>query len=140
MCIRDSISGRFLINRAGQRLDANGDPIVLPNEDLNEPDFDNSLPGLDFASFVLEDDTLTNSPYEANFAPGHLSGWESDDDDQMFGPLELERLLRPSDADSNQLPGRLVDLMPMLASNTTCLLYTSPSPRDQRGSRMPSSA
>ena len=24
--------------------------------------------------------------------------------------------------------------------NTTCLLYTSPSPRDQRGSRMPSSA
>ena len=24
--------------------------------------------------------------------------------------------------------------------NTLCLLYTSPSPRDQRGSRMPSSA
>ena len=24
--------------------------------------------------------------------------------------------------------------------NKTCLLYTSPSPRDQRGSRMPSSA
>ena len=26
------------------------------------------------------------------------------------------------------------------ADNKTCLLYTSPSPRDQRGSRMPSSA
>ena len=26
------------------------------------------------------------------------------------------------------------------AQNTACLLYTSPSPRDQRGSRMPSSA
>ena len=26
------------------------------------------------------------------------------------------------------------------ARHTTCLLYTSPSPRDQRGSRMPSSA
>ena len=25
-------------------------------------------------------------------------------------------------------------------SHTVCLLYTSPSPRDQRGSRMPSSA
>ena len=25
-------------------------------------------------------------------------------------------------------------------AGTTCLLYTSPSPRDQRGSRMPSSA
>ena len=26
------------------------------------------------------------------------------------------------------------------AGSSTCLLYTSPSPRDQRGSRMPSSA
>ena len=28
----------------------------------------------------------------------------------------------------------------MVARNSDCLLYTSPSPRDQRGSRMPSSA
>ena len=28
----------------------------------------------------------------------------------------------------------------LYTSGTTCLLYTSPSPRDQRGSRMPSSA
>ena len=27
-----------------------------------------------------------------------------------------------------------------MKTNSTCLLYTSPSPRDQRGSRMPSSA
>ena len=27
-----------------------------------------------------------------------------------------------------------------LSSDNNCLLYTSPSPRDQRGSRMPSSA
>ena len=27
-----------------------------------------------------------------------------------------------------------------VAQSITCLLYTSPSPRDQRGSRMPSSA
>ena len=33
--------------------------------------------------------------------------------------------------------GKSEDLMKYL---TTCLLYTSPSPRDQRGSRMPSSA
>ena len=29
---------------------------------------------------------------------------------------------------------------PTVATNAPCLLYTSPSPRDQRGSRMPSSA
>ena len=28
----------------------------------------------------------------------------------------------------------------VIAKNNICLLYTSPSPRDQRGSRMPSSA
>ena len=44
-----------------------------------------------------------------------------------------------------RLPGRdtwqyelLVSRLPALP--VTCLLYTSPSPRDQRGSRMPSSA
>ena len=29
---------------------------------------------------------------------------------------------------------------PLFGPFTTCLLYTSPSPRDQRGCRMPSSA
>ena len=32
------------------------------------------------------------------------------------------------------------DLISAVAENQICLLYTSPSPRDQRGSRMPSSA
>ena len=40
------------------------------------------------------------------------------------------------------LPGHLLELagpdLPFLVDS--CLLYTSPSPRDQRGSRMPSSA
>ena len=36
--------------------------------------------------------------------------------------------------------GNAVEVDPVSAGNGTCLLYTSPSPRDQRGSRMPSSA
>ena len=35
---------------------------------------------------------------------------------------------------------RLTNAGEALLSHTNCLLYTSPSPRDQRGSRMPSSA
>ena len=34
----------------------------------------------------------------------------------------------------------LLEIFFTLHDPTTCLLYTSPSPRDQRGSRMPSSA
>ena len=39
------------------------------------------------------------------------------------------------DSDGDGDPTRDAD-----ATSSTCLLYTSPSPRDQRGSRMPSSA
>ena len=34
----------------------------------------------------------------------------------------------------------LVDDMPIALENNSCLLYTSPSPRDRTRSRMPSSA
>ena len=40
-------------------------------------------------------------------------------------------------ASTSEMFGRMVENP---AKETTCLLYTSPSPRDQRGSRMPSSA
>ena len=46
-----------------------------------------------------------------------------------FGLIEL-RLVAPRDG----WPNPAADAM------AACLLYTSPSPRDQRGSRMPSSA
>jgi len=36
--------------------------------------------------------------------------------------------------------GELKKELPHSIKNYLCLLYTSPSPRDQRGSRMPSSA
>ena len=39
-----------------------------------------------------------------------------------------------------ELPWRLSSDLKRFKKLTVCLLYTSPSPRDQRGSRMPSSA
>ena len=36
--------------------------------------------------------------------------------------------------------GSQIAALAAMAGYETCLLYTSPSPRDQRGSRMPSSA
>ena len=43
-------------------------------------------------------------------------------------------------ADNAAAPDKPGDSTPPPAVADTCLLYTSPSPRDQRGSRMPSSA
>ena len=43
-------------------------------------------------------------------------------------------------ADNRMQPGDRLPPQRGLAQHLGCLLYTSPSPRDQRGSRMPSSA
>ena len=54
-----------------------------------------------------------------------------------YGPVAGEPQLREAIAaklsDENRVPTRPDQVL-------VCLLYTSPSPRDQRGSRMPSSA
>ena len=57
--------------------------------------------------------------------------------------LEFDRAWMVVDAQGEfvtqrQLP-RMALIKPQM-KHTDCLLYTSPSPRDQRGSRMPSSA
>ena len=63
------------------------------------------------------------------------------------GPVVLlERAFRHLGIDADEgriseLAGAFVDYYAETGhQRTTCLLYTSPSPRDQRGSRMPSSA
>ena len=43
-------------------------------------------------------------------------------------------------AEQNAVPGLANTIIGRFAKECACLLYTSPSPRDQRGSRMPSSA
>ena len=57
--------------------------------------------------------------------------WAADDEDR-------ERILAKADGRSNPEITRFKGLGEMPPKD--CLLYTSPSPRDQRGSRMPSSA
>ena len=55
----------------------------------------------------------------------------------------IELAINFADEESDQFP-QAFELWPPVPfesnAGCTCLLYTSPSPRDQRGSRMPSSA
>ena len=128
-----NIHGRFPVNSPAQRVPL-GQPVPYPRADLNDPLFNNALPELDFTvfdpttppgmlvnSYNATFDSMNNSPYEANFAPNYLRGWEPGDDDELFTPSELERLRRPADVDSNLLPDRLVNFLPNanLASVTT---------------------
>ena len=55
--------------------------------------------------------------------------------------VELRPSLQPNAETAEQVdpPGNVLSLR-STEQDEACLLYTSPSPRDQRGSRMPSSA
>ena len=58
-------------------------------------------------------------------------------------PIEFHQARKMNSNDQvrfNIAPGILSPYKVKQASGIACLLYTSPSPRDQRGSRMPSSA
>ena len=65
------------------------------------------------------------------------------------GPKKLEKALKNPDLDPDLrghaaeqliLLDKAKEVLRVIEGMGTCLLYTSPSPRDQRGSRMPSSA
>ena len=76
------------------------------------------------------------------FPPGPLPGVESP---AALGALvgwalPLLQSARVHESDAAAFVLRLAFQRYVLGLRWTCLLYTSPSPRDQRGSRMPSSA
>ena len=63
-------------------------------------------------------------PKEGSRIPG-IRKWPQEYLPKIFNPDKVDQVLEVSQTE---------------AQSTACLLYTSPSPRDQRGSRMPSSA
>ena len=58
----------------------------------------------------------------------------------MFNPGEMTALLGPSGSGKTTFLDLVSGRKTVGEIDGACLLYTSPSPRDQRGSRMPSSA
>ena len=75
----------------------------------------------------------------------HLTWQCSDRENNLLGiqmwldEAQLTNTPKPLTLDVNQSAWPLGTFDVVYSANT-CLLYTSPSPRDQRGSRMPSSA
>ena len=61
-----------------------------------------------------------------------------DRDEKIIAVCKVEDIEKEIE-DAEDLKMRVMDSIEAISLGT-CLLYTSPSPRDQRGSRMPSSA
>ena len=85
------------------------------------------------------------NPEEPPFEPGELAGLVKPAIDPMQRRFEMAQLIfhyHKAISDLPLDPAGALDLAdPLIAIlDDACLLYTSPSPRDQRGSRMPSSA
>ena len=80
-------------------------------------------------------------PEEIVVLGGHIDGWDigegaQDDAGGCLMSWEALRLV----ATVGWRPRRTIRVVLWTNEENGCLLYTSPSPRDQRGSRMPSSA
>ena len=83
------------------------------------------------------DDELLNWARQEGITVYHMVGSarmgpDSDPEAVVDSQLRVKKLEKLRVADASIMPG--------LISGNTCLLYTSPSPRDKRQSRMPSSA
>ena len=83
----------------------------------------------------------------AAMTPGKMRGLDTlATDEGVFAILAIDhrdslRVVLPGEAADTDIVQFKLDLLSGVGSIASgCLLYTSPSPRDQRGSRMPSSA
>ena len=79
-----------------------------------------------------------------NMGISHASAYQANPGFEIAGLVNRSSVTLPQVLAGRQVEpdfySSLHEHKPELVSVNTCLLYTSPSPRDQRGSRMPSSA
>ena len=141
-----------------QRVWQRGDVVVV-----NHPGFGGShLPDVTVVSPVFGQEGViafvANRAHHAEIggkAPGSMPGDATclEEEGVVLPPMlivsageerysEVEDCLRGAKYPSRAVEENLADLKAQVAASRmgVCLLYTSPSPRDQRGSRMPSSA
>ena len=77
------------------------------------------------------DDAPADTNYWQYFGWGVGAGYNGAGQDKLPGHYEVQGSAGPDTSYAN---------ISYVTDIKSCLLYTSPSPRDQRGSRMPSSA
>ena len=130
MCIRDSTDEQYVYVCLEQGKNAAGQPVTSTVKPTGTADHLMTSDGYTW-KFLYSIGALRESKFQAsNFIPVKLvnsvDSSSSIDDTTQFSVQQ------------NATPGAIVGYR--LTNTGSCLLYTSPSPRDKRQSRMPSSA
>ena len=143
--------GMDLFRNEADKIRADHDKRGLPHERINQViDLDEQWRD---ALKQMEEGRRERNQAARGIADAKKSGDKAEADRIMAEVKDLgdriaaldekaKTLLEERDAIRMRIPNILHDAVPVGADEggNTCLLYTSPSPRDQRGSRMPSSA
>ena len=89
---------------------------------------------------ILDEPTSVLTPPETKELFRFIAQMASERRSVVFITHKLDEVMAASDRVTVLRAGRNVDTLPKDQLEKTCLLYTSPSPRDRTRSRMPSSA
>ena len=124
------IAGIIIASAVLQSLNIGKEKRPLPNIQLQTLDGAlSNLSNLPQAARVIH--IFDSDHHELALLARALNSANYNDIDYRFLAVQTDALIANQLAEDFGIPKHLVYL---------CLLYTSPSPRDQRGSRMPSSA
>ena len=119
-------------------------PAAEPTIDI--PTLPTELTCDEAAAYVAPDASFSNGETGTCAIEGTVSGERSDNFTICGGTITITYTVDPGDNCDRAAVVASQDIQvlpapaPTIDVPTLCLLYTSPSPRDQRGSRMPSSA
>ena len=130
------------INRTDFWLILGGNPLVSNGSLMTAPDVGNRLKAIQKrgGQVVVVDPRRTET---ADKADQHLFIRPGTDIWLVLAMLKVvldEDLVQLHHISDHVNEEQIAEIKALLSDITVCLLYTSPSPRDQRGSRMPSSA
>ena len=106
--------------------------VKIPSADTDEPR-DASTTGGDFKPVIVEDVIQCDKVKNDESAQHEMGMFDDDNQLNHKSPHQV-----PADDSSSLKAAR--DAIQQNQRESSCLLYTSPSPRDKRQSRMPSSA
>ena len=112
-----------------------GELVVL--QGASQANFSDELSGTETSLFAVESNQLINVVQSGLVTNSDLLVNPDSSTGDIFG-YDGSQLFYGDDVDVES--DFDIDISTQVINTITCLLYTSPSPRDQRGSRMPSSA